>query len=189
MSRAVRAARAARAVRAAGAPRVAALVLLAISAFGCGTSGPTFPPAGSTPGAPGDATAATKQLIIGALGAVGLQAVDATRPYRPPEGPLMTGAPRSVLQATLPDDPDHGDIVIYALGSAVTAESAAFDQARYIASGPGGILLAPGSHFVLRIVDSTVIFFTWSPGSSPDSRTHLIEDALNTLGVVVPIGS
>ena len=178
-----------RAPRAPRDPRAAAWILLAMSAFACGTSGPTFPPAGSTPGAPGDATAATRQLIIGALGAVGLQAVDATRPYRPPEGPLMTGAARSVLQATLPDDPDHGDIVIYSLGSAVTAESAAFDQARYIASGPGGIQFAPGSHFVLRIVDTTVIFFTWSPGSSPDSRTHLIEDALNTLGVAVPIGS
>jgi len=178
-----------RAARAPRDPRAAAWFVLVVSALGCGTSGPTFPPAGSTPGAPGDATAATKQLIIGALGAMGLQAADATRPYRPPEGPLMTGAARSVLQATLPDDPDHGDIVIYSLGSAVTAESAAFDQARYIASGPGGIQFAPGSHFVLRIVDTTVIFFTWSPGSSPDSRTHLIEDALNTLGVAVPIGS
>ena len=186
MSRATRATSATRAARLGGAT---ALVMLVVSMVGCGPSAPTFPPAGSTPGAPGDATAATKQLIIGALGAVGLQAVDAIRPYRPPEGPLMTGAPRSVLQATLPDDPDHGDIVIYSLGSAVAAESAAFDQARYIASGPGGIQFAPGSHFVLRIVDSTVIFFTWSPGSSPDSRTHLIEDALNTLGVAVPIGS
>jgi hypothetical protein len=164
-------------------------VLLLVSVLGCNApSGPTFPPAGSTPGAPGDATAVTKQKIIGALGAVGLQAVDATRPYRPPEGALMTGAARSVLQATLPDDPDHGYIVIYSLGSAVAAESAAFDQAGYIASGEGAIQFVPGSHFVLRIVDSTVIFFTWSPGNSPDARTHLIEDALNTLGVAVPIG-
>ena len=177
-----------RAAPAALPARAAAWVLLVISALGCGT-GPTFPPAGSTPGAPGDATAATKQQIMGALGAVGLQAVDATRPYRPPEGALMTGAARSVLQATLPDDPDHGYIVIYSLGSAVAAESAAFDQARYVASGPGGIQFPPGSHFVLRIVDSTVIFFTWSPGGSPDSRTHLIEDALNTLGVAVQVGS
>ena len=174
--------------RVASAARAGLLEVLAISALGCST-GPTFPPAGSTPGAPGDATAATKQLIIGALGAVGLQAADATRPYRPPEGALMTGAARSVLQATLPDDPDHGNIVIYSLGSAVAAESAAFDQARYVASGPGGIQFPPGSHFVLRIVDSTVIFFTWNPGAAPDTRTHLIEDALNTLGVAVPIGN
>jgi len=171
------------------AARAACLALLAIASIGCGSPGPSFPPAGSTPAAPGDATAATKQQVIGALGVVGLQAVDATRPYRPPEGALMTGASRSVLQATLPDDPDHGYIVIYSLGSAVAAESAAFDQARYIASGPGGIQFPPGSHYVLRIIDSTVVFFTWSPGGSPDSRTHLIEEALNTLGVAVPIGA
>jgi len=147
--------------RAVQAARPAAWMLLAISVLGCGASGPTFPPAGSTP----------------------------ARPYRPPEGALMTGAARSVLQATLPDDPDHGYIVIYSLGSAVAAESAAFDQARYIASGPGAIQFPPGSHFVLRIVGSTVIFFTWNPGSAPDTRTHLIEDALNTLGVAVPVGS
>jgi hypothetical protein len=170
------------------AARAACLVLLAVAVPGCGSHGPTFPPAGSSPAAPGDATSATKQQVIGALGAVGLQAVDATRPYRPPEGALLTGAARSVLQATLPDDPDHGYIAIYSLGSAVAAESAAFDQARYIASGPGGIQFPPGSHFVIRIVDSTVVFFTWSPGGSPDSRTHLIEDALNTLGVDVPVG-
>ena len=175
--------------RAVHAARPAAWMLLAISVLGCGASGPTFPPAGSTPGPPGDATAATKQQVIGALGAAGLQAVDTARPYRPPEGALMTGAARSVLQATLPDDPDHGYIVIYSLGSAVAAESAAFDQARYIASGPGAIQFPPGSHFVLRIVGSTVIFFTWNPGSAPDTRTHLIEDALNTLGVAVPVGS
>jgi hypothetical protein len=171
------------------AVRAAFGALLMLSALGCSApAGPTFPPAGSTPGAAGDATAVTKQQIIGALGAVGLQAVDATRPYRPPEGALLTGAARSVLQATLPEDPDHGYIVIYSLGSAVAAESAAFNQASYIASGPGAIQFIPGSHFVLRTVDSTVIFFTWSPGSSPDPRTHLIEDALNTLGVAVPIG-
>jgi hypothetical protein len=170
------------------AARAAFGVLLVVSSLGCGASGPTFPPAGATPAAAGDATSVTKQLIRGALGAVGLQAVDATRPYRPPEGALMTGAARSLLQATLPDDPDHGYIVIYSLGSAVAAESAAFDQSAYIASGPGAIQFPPGSHFVLRIVDSTVIFFTWSPGGAPDTRTHLIEDALNTLGTAVPVG-
>ena len=99
----------------------------------------------------------------------------------------MTGAPRTVLQAQLPDDPDHGYIVVYSLSSAVSAEKAAYDEAAYIASGPGGIQFPPGSHFVLRTVDTTVIFFTWSPGGSPDPRTHLIEDALNTIGIAVPI--
>jgi len=100
----------------------------------------------------------------------------------------VAGAPRTVLQVQLPDDPDHGQIVIYALPSAVAAENAAFDQAKYVASGTGGIQFPPGSHFVLRMVDTTVIFFTWSPGASPDQRTGLIEQALNRLGIAVPVG-
>jgi len=148
------------------------------------------PPSGNlpTPGSGGDPASATKALITGALGTVGLQAVDAIRPYRPPEAPSLTGAPRSVIQVQLPDDPDHGFIVIYSLGSATAAEKAAFDQAAYVASGTGGIQFPPGSHFVIRTVDTTMIFFTWSPGSSPDQRTHFIEDALDTIGIAVPIG-
>jgi hypothetical protein len=148
------------------------------------------PPAGNppSPAGGGDPASATKALIVGALGAVGLQAVDAIRPYRPPEAPSLAGAPRSVIQVQLPDDPDHGFIVIYALGSAVAAEKAAVDQAAYVASGTGGIQFPPGSHFVIRTVDTTLIFFTWSPGGSPDQRTHLIEDALDTIGIGVPVG-
>jgi hypothetical protein len=167
-----------------GAMRLAGIVAIAVLVMACS------PPAGNvaTPGSGGDPAAATKALIVGALGAVGLQAVDAIKPYRPPETPSLTGAPRSIIQVQLPDDPDHGFIVIYALGSATAAEKAAFDQAAYVASGTGGIQFPPGSHFVIRTVDTTMIFFTWSPGSSPDQRTHLIEDALHTVGIAVPVG-
>jgi hypothetical protein len=175
MTRAAHAGRAAHAVIAA----VLALMVIACS-----------PPSGnlSTPASGGDPASATKALIIGALSTVGLQAVDAIKPYRPPEAPTLTGAPRSVIQVQLPDDPDHGFVVVYSLGSATAAEKAAFDQAAYVASGTGGIQFPPGSHFVVRTVDTTVIFFTWSPGGSPDQRTHLIEDALNTIGIAVPVG-
>ena len=149
------------------------------------------PPSGAlpTPGSGGDPASATKQLIIGALGAVGLQAVDAAKPYRPAETPSLIGAARTVLQVQLPDDPDHGYVIVYSLGSATTAEKVAYDQAAYLASPTGNIQFPPGSHFVLRTVDTTVIFFTWSPATSPDSRTHLIEDTLNTIGIEVPVGS
>ncbi len=168
--------------------RAAVGAIVALLVVGCAApSANTFPPVGFTPGAPGDAVAATKTQISGALGAVGLQAVDAQKPYRPPEGALLTAAPRSVVQVQLPDDPDHGDVVVYSLGSAAAAERAAADQASYIASGPGSIQFPPGSHFVLRVVGTTVVFFTWTPGSAPDQRTHLIEDALNTLGIAVAI--
>ena len=167
------------------AARAVAGVAIALLAIAC------TPPSGAnlpSPGPGGDPASATKALIIGALGGVGLQAVDAPKPYRPPEAPSLIGAPRSLVQVQLPDDPDHGFIVVYSLGSAVAAEKAGFDQAAYVASGTGGIQFPPGSHFVIRLVDTTVIFFTWSPGGSPDQRTHLIEDALNTIGIAVPVG-
>jgi len=166
------------------ATRGAIWVIVALTVIACGR--PPGNPA--SPGSGGDPASATKALIVAALGAVGLQAVDATKPYRPPEAASLIGAPRSVIQVQLPDDPDHGFIVIYSLGSAVAAEKAAFDQAAYVASGTGGIQFPPGSRFAIRTVGTTMIFFTWSPGASPDERTHLIEDAINTVGLPVPVG-
>jgi len=165
------------------AARLVGAAVIALLVIACS------PPSGqlASPGSGGDPASATKAQILGALGTVGLQAVDAIKPYRPPETSSLTGAPRSVIQVQLPDDPDHGFIVIYSLGSATAAEKAAFDQAAYVASGTGGIQFPPGSHFVIRTVDTTMIFFTWAPGSSPDQRTHLIEDALHTVGVAVPV--
>jgi hypothetical protein len=164
--------------------RAAAIAVLALAGIAC--SRPTSVP---SPGAGGDAASATKQLVIGALGAVGLQAVDAVKPYRPAEAASVIGASRSVLQVQLPDDPDHGFILIYSAGSATTAEKLADDQAAFVASPAGSVQFAPGSHFVIRTVDTTVIFFTWAPGAAPDARTHLIEDALNTIGIAVPVGA
>jgi hypothetical protein len=165
--------------------QAAGWALTALAVLGC--AAPTFTN-NPSPGSGGDPASATKGLVIAALAGVGLQAVDAGKPYRPSEAAVLVGAPRSIVQVQLPDDPDHGFVVIYALGSAVSAEKAAVAQAAYVAGGPGGISFPPGSHFVTRIVDTTVIFFTWSPGASPDSRTHLIEDALNTIGIAVPSG-
>jgi hypothetical protein len=157
--------------------------LLALGVLAC-----SAPPVVPSAGAGGDAASATKQLIKGALGAVGLQPVDAIKPYRPAEAASVIGAARSVLQVQLPDDPDHGFILVYSAGSATTAEKLAYDQAAFLASPAGSIQFAPGSHFVIRTVDTTVIFFTWAPGAAPDARTHLIEDALNTIGIAVPVG-
>ena len=164
--------------------RAALGVLLALAVAACGAP----PGSGSTPGAPGDAGSATKQLVISALTAAGVPAAEATRPYRPSETPVLTGAPRSIVQAQLPNDPDHGYIVVYSLGSAVAAEKAAFDQAAYVASPAGGIQFPPGSHFVVRLVDTTVIFFTWSPGISANPQIgQRVEDTLNGIGLPVPV--
>jgi hypothetical protein len=173
-------------------PQFAALALALALAIVAGCAGPnhaTFPPIGSTPGPAGVATGPTTQEVIGALAAVGLQASVTLRPFRPAEGPLLAAAPRSVLQVALPDDPDHGFIVIYELADSATALAAATDTAAYIATGPGKIQFVAGSHFVLRVEGSTVIFFTWSPDNSPDAHTHLIEDALGQIGTGVQVPS
>lgn len=167
-----------------------ALALLAVLAFaGCaaGTTRSTFPPLGSTPQPAGGATDATKEGVIAALAAEGLPAGDAIRTYRPPEGPLLAAAPRSVLQVTLPDDPAHGYIVVYALPSAAAANAAARDHAAYISSGPGGIQFPAGTQFVLRVAGSNVVFFSWSPGNAPDARTATIAQVLGTVGTEVPV--
>jgi hypothetical protein len=149
----------------------------------------TYPPVGSTPVAPGDATSATIRTVIGALGAAGLQAAETSRSFRPPEGPLLAAAPRSIVQVTMPDDPDHGFIAIYALDSPNTALAAAKDHAAWVASSIGRINFAPGMRFVLRVLGSNVIWFSWLPGSSPDSRLDQIGPVLETIGEGVAVPS
>jgi hypothetical protein len=169
---------------------VLAMTLALVAALaGCagGTTRTTFPPLGTTPQPAGDATAAAKAEVVGALAQLGLQATEAARVYRPPEGPLLAAAPRTVLQTSLPDDPSHGFIVLYAFPSPAAAAAAAEDQAAYISTGPGGIQYPPGTRFVLRIVGSTVVFFHWSPDVSTDDRTRNIEDALLRIGSGVPV--
>ena len=169
--------------------RLAALaVAAAFAAAACaGNTRTTIPPLGSTPAPVGDATSATAQLVIHALSAVGLQGTESIRPYRPPEGPLLAAAPRSVVQANLPDDPNHGFIVVYALASGAAAQAAAEDHAAYVTSGIGRVYFTSDARFSLRVLGSTVVFFWWSPGAALDSRTADIETALAKVGTEVPV--
>ncbi len=171
-------------------PAPAALVLSCLVAVACTapTARSTFPPFGSTPAPAGDATAATRQQVVDALAAVGLQAVDATRPFRPFEGPLLAAAPRTVLQA-LPDDALHGNVVIYAFASEAGAQAAAADHAAYISLNTSKVNFPPGSRFVLQRVGSTVVFYTWSPETTPDPRLGSIGEALGRLGTAVTVPS
>ena len=162
-------------------------VALGLAACGSPTTRTTFPPLGTTPQPAGDSTAAARAEVIDALTQFGLQATDAVLAYRPPEGPLLAAAPRTVLQATLPGDPGHGYIVIYAFKSPTEATAAARDHAAYIATGPGRIQYPPATRFVLRIVGSTVVFFAWSPEVSTDDNTPKIENALLRIGSGVPV--
>jgi hypothetical protein len=169
--------------------RVAALALTSAVLLGaCSISGaPTFPPVGSSPGTAGDATAGARAQVTAALTVEGLTVQDPKTAYRPPEGAIFAAAPRTVLQAVLPDDPSHGYVVLYAFGTPQQALTGAQDQAAYIASGPGRVLFVPGTQFSLRVLGNIAIFFAWSPDSSPDSRTPSIALALSQIGDEVPI--
>jgi len=171
----------------AGAIAVAACAFALSACATGGSSTVTFPPAEATPASAGDATSAARNAVIAALGTVGLQARDTPNPYRPPEAARFSSAPRSVLQVTLPDDPEHGFVVLYSFGSPADAEAAANEQAAYIASGPGRVQFGPGTRYVLRLVGATVIFFTWSPDNAPDPRMASIDQALTTVGTAVAI--
>lgn len=168
----------------------AALLVTILLVAACSVApsrGPTFPPEGVTPPPPGDATTAAVGQVIAALAGRGLDAGVTSRAYRPPEAARLAASPRTVVQVTLPEDPRHGLVVVYALGSAEAARLAAEEQAAYVASGPGGIQFPPGTRIVLRVVGSAVAFFAWTPESAPDPRTPDIAAALEAVGVGVPI--
>jgi hypothetical protein len=172
-----------------GVAVILASVIAVLSAGCAATTRTTFPPLGSTPGRAGDATSATVRQVTSALGAVGLQALEANRAFRPSEGPLLAALPRTVLSIALPDKPEPGFVVVYAAGSPEAATSAAQDHARYLASNTGGIVLPPGTHIVLRLLGSTVVFFTWLPGGSPDPQLQQVEDTLRAIGTEVQVPS
>jgi len=168
--------------------RLAAAAGLAVLLAACSVSaGPTFPPIGSTPQQAGAATDGARAQLASALGVEGIQVTDATSPYRPPEGASFAAAPRTVVQAVLPDDPTHGFIVLYAFGTPPQALAAAQDQARYVSSGPGKVQFTPGTQFELRTLGNIAIFFAWTPDSALDSREASIPLALSQLGDEVPI--
>jgi hypothetical protein len=64
---------------------------------------------------------------------------------------------------------------------------AATEEARYVGSGPGKVQFPVDARFVLRQVGTTLVFYSWSPGTPADPRTPDIATALATLGVEIPI--
>jgi hypothetical protein len=87
----------------------------------------------------------------------------------------------------MPDDLDHGFIVIYAFDSRNAALAAASDHATWVAAGVGRINFPPGTRFELRVLGTNVILFSWLPGSSPDSRNDQIGPALEGIGEAVTV--
>ncbi len=171
---------------------VVVAILLALAALVAGPvaapGSPTFPPIGATTRPAGAAAAVTRSSVVGVLSGQGLQAEDVLSPYRPAEAARLAAAPRIVLRAVIPSDPDHGRVVIYEFLSTAEATAAAQEQAGYVGSGVGQVQFQPDAQFVIRVVGSTVVFYAWSLANSPDvARAVAIGAALETLGFGAPV--
>lgn len=170
-----------------GSGAVLVALLAAVLLAGCGIAAA---PAGSIPPppsvgparTPSDAVLQTRIAIEVALRSAELALTDPQLAFRPAESPRVAAAPRTVFQVVLPDDPAGGFIVVYEFSDSGAASTAGNELAEYLGSGPGRVQFASDTHFVLRQLGTTLVFFPWSPGSSPDPRTPKIEEALRALG-------
>ena len=149
----------------------------------------TAPPTARTPSPAGGAAGATADQVVGVLGSASLQAAPAQRPYRPPETTALAAAPRQVLQVTLPDDPQHGYVVVYELPSDSAALDAGREFAAFLGSGVGRVQFPIDTRFTVRRLGSTLVFFHWSPSNWPDPRSGDIQAALDTIGEGIAVPS
>lgn len=169
------------AVAAIGSLVVGGLLVL-VSILGLNTGGPT---AAATIPPTGQATQRTYDLLAATLERASFQARIPQTAYRPGESPSLVDVPRRVLQAVLPSDPDHGYIVIYELPSNDEAARVGREFAAYLASGTGAVQYPRDAQFVLRRVEQTLVFFSWSPSISPDPSVARLAATLETVGVGV----
>ncbi len=153
---------------------------------GAAPAAPTAPPPTAQPTAPPSVQATLVQLD-GALRARGLVLQSSRTEFRPAEPPSFADVARWPFQALLADDPGGGHFVVYAFVDAALAAAGGRDLGAYVASGPGRIQFAPDVRFVLRQVGSTLVFYPWSPASSPDPKTRDVAAALASVGTEVPI--
>ncbi|HEX8939114.1 MAG TPA: hypothetical protein VF763_03035 [Candidatus Limnocylindrales bacterium] len=145
---------------------------------------PATPPPTPAP----TATLAIRQVrgqLEADLRLAGIGLIDASQPFRPPEPPELTGAPRAVLQAVLPDDPEHGFVVVYDLGDPAAAATTGRAMAAYLAGGPTRVQFPSDTRFVLRQVGSTLVFYPWST-AGPDPTAGRVAQVLGGLGSSFP---
>jgi hypothetical protein len=167
------------------------VILLALGVtmtlVGCGVGAQQVPASLAPPSvepttAVSAAVAQTRLAIANALSQVGLQLDDATEPFRPSESTRLAAAPRAVYQVLLPADPQGGYVVVYEFRDAGAAVDAGNELAGYLANGAVRVQFPLDAQHVIRQVNTTLIFFTWSPAASPDPGTPKIAQALATLG-------
>jgi hypothetical protein len=177
-------------------PRLLAAGLLACSLAlaGCFPAADATPPPTPVPSPVGpvatgealEAIARARARIFEALRAAGYRVQDAEVPYRPAEARELVAAPRRVVRAILPDDPQGGFISIYAFQDARHAQEAGRRQAAYLESGPVRIQFPQDVRFVLRQVGQTLVFYSWSPSTANDPEAAGIEEALSGVGTAIP---
>jgi hypothetical protein len=172
--------------RALGAAFVIAGALLAACVGGAPAARTSGPLATAQPSASA-AVEATLAQLDAALRASGLVVESTLTAVRPAEPPSFAGVARWPFHAVLPDDPAGGYLVIYEFPGPALAANGGRDLAAYISSGPGRVQYAPDIRFVLRQVGSTLVFYPWSPASSPDRRTPDLAAALASVGSEVPV--
>jgi hypothetical protein len=144
----------------------------------------TFPPEPAGPSTPVSAAVTqTRQAVAAALAPFSLQLDDADRPFRPSESRLVSTAPRAVYQVVLPQDLDGGYIVVYEFADAARAVDAGNDLAGYLGTGNGRVAYPLDARHTIRQVGTTLIFYTWSPSTSPDPGSPKVAEALSTLGI------
>ncbi len=136
------------------------------------------------------AVLATLAQVDGALGAAGLVRESTRTTVRPAEPPAFAGVARWPFRVVLPDDPAGGYFLIYEFADPALAADGGRELAAYITSGPGRVQYPPDVRFVLQQVGSTLVFYPWSPASSPDPKTPIAATALASVGsgVAIPRG-
>lgn len=165
-----------------------AVAVVALVLVGCRAAATRPPEPDPTPRPTiSPAVAATQVQLDGALRALGLVLQPTDLTVRPGEPPSFSAVPRTAFRAILPEDPAGELVVVYELPDPGAAAVAATELAAHITSGPGRVAYPPDVRFVLRQAGSTLVFFPWSPGSSPDARTPDVAAAVATVGSEVPI--
>jgi hypothetical protein len=166
---------------------VAILALLA-SVAGCGIAASTgqlvtqAPPSRAAGESLSPGLVSTRGELVRALGTVNVILDDANVPVRPAEAPSLAASPRAVFQAVLPDDPTHGFISVYELGTVEAATAAANEQVAYVNSGPGRVQFTPDTQFVVRRLGTTVIFHAFSRENAADPRAAEVFSVLSRVG-------
>jgi hypothetical protein len=165
---------------------LAATLLLAIVLAGCGFAAQVVetPQPSATPAPSLDAkVAAARAQVAAAIAPAGFPLHDAQVAYRPGESASVATAPRIIVQAGINAAPDRGFIVLYEFADPGAAEAAAKEDAAYIGSGIGRVQFPTDARFVIRQLGPVVVFYTWSPGTSPaPNDEQALATALGALG-------